>query len=75
MNPEVARSLAELRAIWKPEQSCLTCKSYESNYMTAHGMGHCKFDPKWTSRPASGHCTKHEMADNAAQRLEWAGRK
>ncbi len=50
MNPDIAKSLSELRALWKPETACITCKNWKSNYMTKHGMGHCKNDPAWTSR-------------------------
>lgn len=76
MNPEVSKSLSELRQLWKPEAACLTCASFESNYMTEHGMGHCQHDPAWTSRAHNGHCQKHETADNAAQRVAWwKGRK
>lgn len=75
MNPDIARSLDQLRAIWKPETACITCKSWESNYMTKHGMGHCKHDPDWTSRPSNGHCDKHAMADNATERLEWLAKR
>ena len=71
MTPEIAKSLDQLRQIWKPEASCITCSNMESNSMTRHGLGHCKLDPAWTSRPHSGHCGKHVVADNAAQRLAW----
>ena len=75
MTPEIAKSLDNLRQIWAPEKTCLTCTSYESNHMTKVGMGHCKHDPNWTSRPHNWHCSRHEMADNAAAQLEWAGAK
>ncbi len=75
MNPDIAKSLDNLRQIWKPETACITCKSWESNHMTKHGMGHCKNDPAWTSRPSNGHCDKHAMADNATERLEWLAKR
>lgn len=56
-------------------RACITCQSWESNYMTKHGMGHCKNDPAWTSRPHNGNCDKHAMADNATERLEWLAKR
>ena len=71
MTPEIAKSLDQLRAIWNPEASCITCKNWTSNYMTPHGFGQCAHLPKWQSTSPHSHCTKHAAADNIPARMAW----